>query len=56
MMDKIVYLEVNDREIPLNSFVKDIFANVIEGLVNCLDKIPEHINKIEITIEEEEKG
>jgi hypothetical protein len=55
MMDKDVCLKVNDREIPLNPFVKDVFANVIEGLVNSLDKIPERINNIEITIEQEEK-
>jgi hypothetical protein len=54
-MDKDVCLKVNDQEIPLNPFVKHVFANVIEGLVNSLDKIPESINKVEITIEVEEK-
>jgi hypothetical protein len=54
-MDRDVSLKVNDREIPLNPFVKDVFANVIKGLVNSLDKIPESRNKIEIAIEEEEE-
>ena len=49
-----VRLLVNDRDIPLNPFVTEIFSNVIEGLVDSLDKIPEPRNKIEILIEKEE--
>lgn len=48
-----VRLKVNDRDIPLNPFVTEIFSNVIEGLVDSLDKIPEPWNKIEIFIEKE---
>lgn len=53
-MDRNVCLKVNDREIPLNRFVKDMFANVVKGLVDSLDKIPGSKNKIEIMVEEEE--
>ncbi|NIM13715.1 MAG: hypothetical protein GTO45_16700 [Candidatus Aminicenantes bacterium] len=49
-----VRLLVNDRDIPLNPFVTEVFSNVIEGLVDSLDKIPEPRNKIEILIEKEE--
>jgi hypothetical protein len=48
-----VRLKVNDRDIPLNPFVTGLFSNVIEGLVDSLDKIPEPKDKIEILIEKE---
>ena len=51
MMDKKVTLKVNGRDIPLNPFVKTVFAKVINGLVDSLDKVPEDRNKIEIIIE-----
>ena len=50
-MDKIVTLIINGQEIPLNPFVKNVFTNVINGLVDSLDKVPEDKKKIEITIE-----
>ncbi|MCP4214445.1 MAG: hypothetical protein GY765_07295 [bacterium] len=53
-MDKKVILKVNDREIPLNGFVNTMIANVVDGMVDSLDKIPAKRNKIEILIEEEE--
>jgi hypothetical protein len=53
-MNKKVSLKVNDREIPLNTFVTEVFYNVINGLVDSLDKIPEEKNKIELVIEKEE--
>lgn len=46
-----ISLKVNDREIPLNAFVKKVVTNVVEGLVDSLDKIPVDKNKIEIVIE-----
>lgn len=49
--DKNVSLIVNGREISLNPFVKNVFANVVNGLVDSLDKVPEDKKKIEITIE-----
>ena len=39
-MDKRVSLKVNGQEIPLNDFVERVWLNVVEGLVNALDKIP----------------
>lgn len=54
-MDKKASLMVNGREIPLNPFVKNVFANVVNGLVDSLDKVPEDKKKIEITIEWEAK-
>ena len=50
-MNKKVILKINGIEIPLNPFVKSIFINVISGLVESLDKIPDDKTKTEITIE-----
>jgi hypothetical protein len=52
-MDKKITLKVDDRDIPLNPFVTNVFFNVINGLVDCLDKIPEEKNKIELIIQKE---
>jgi hypothetical protein len=46
-----VCLKVNGKEVPLNPFVTLVFFNVINGLVDSLDKIPEDKTKIEISIE-----
>jgi hypothetical protein len=51
-MDKKITLKVNDREIPLNPFVTDVFLNVVNGLVDSLNKVPEEKNKIELIIEQ----
>lgn len=51
-MDKKITLKVNDQEIPLNPFVTDVFLNVINGLVNSLNKVPEKKNKIEVIIQQ----
>ena len=53
-VDKKVFLKVNGKEIPLNPFVTDVFFNVINGLVDSLDKIPEDKKTIEIAIENKE--
>lgn len=53
-MSKKVTLKVNGGTIPLNQFVQGVFANVSGALVDSLDKIPQPVKKIEITIEEEE--
>jgi hypothetical protein len=50
-MDKKFVLKVNDKEIPANPFVQELFINVINGLVDSLDKIPEGKEKIEILVE-----
>ena len=51
-MNKKVSLKINGQEIPLNAFVKEVVANVVKGMVDSLDKIPEERKKIEIIIEE----
>lgn len=48
-----VILKVDEKIIPLNHFVENVFANVIQGLVDSLDKIPPNPKKIEVTIEKE---
>jgi hypothetical protein len=53
-MAKKITLKVNDKEIPLNPFVTDVFLNVINGLVDALHKVPEERNKIELVIDKEE--
>jgi len=53
-MVKNVTLKINSNDIPLNPFVKDVFDNVIRGLVDTLDKIPEKITRIELKIEKED--
>ena len=55
MMSKQIELKVNGKVISLNRFVKDVFQNVIFGLLDTLDNIPEKKEKITITIEEEKK-
>jgi hypothetical protein len=45
-----VSLKVNEKEISLNPFVTRLFFNLIDGLVNSLDKIPDEKEKIEIVI------
>lgn len=51
MSDKNVTLKVNGKDVVLNHFVNAVFANVIDGLVDSLDKVPEKKDKIEIIVE-----
>lgn len=51
MAEKTIVLKVNDNEVSLNPFVKRVLTNVIDGLVDSLDKIPANKDKIEILIE-----
>ena len=53
-MENKINLSINNKDVPMNPFVKRTFSNVIEGLVSSLDKLPEKINKIEITNNNEE--
>jgi hypothetical protein len=48
-----VFLKVNGEDIPLNGFVKEVVANVVNGLVDSLDKIPVDKTRIELIIEME---
>lgn len=54
-METKAFLKVDGKEIPLNAFVTEVFSNVINGLVDSLDKIPDDKKVIEIRIEKEEK-
>ncbi len=51
-MGRTIVLKLNEKEIPINYFVQQIFINVIDGMVESLDKIPDDIKTIEIKIEE----
>jgi hypothetical protein len=44
-------LKINGEEVSTNPFVQEVFINVINGIVNSLNKIPEDKEKIEILIE-----
>jgi hypothetical protein len=46
-----IVLKINDVVVPMNHFVESVFINVIHGLVETLDKIPEVKSKIEVLIE-----
>ncbi|MEN8222710.1 MAG: hypothetical protein ABFR36_05580 [Acidobacteriota bacterium] len=54
-MGENIKLSVNEKDVPMNPFVKRTFSKVIEGLVGSLDKLPDDIKKIEIIIDNEEK-
>ncbi len=54
-MGENIELNINGKNIPMNPFVKKTFMNVIESLVNSLDKLPYDIKQIKINIDKEEK-
>jgi hypothetical protein len=45
-----IELKVNDQVIALNPFVRKIIANVLLGAVRSLDKIPQPVKKIELSL------
>jgi hypothetical protein len=50
-MDREIVLKINGQEVMLKYFVKDVFMNVINGLIDTLDKVPvDRDRKIEIEI------
>lgn len=46
-----VKLLVNDKDIPMNEFIKDILININKGFVSSLKEIPDDITNINIEIE-----
>ena len=42
---------INDKELPLNEFIKDLVVNINMGIVKSLKAIPENIKSININIE-----
>lgn len=55
-MGENIKLKIDDKDVPMNPFVKKIFTKVISGLIGSLDKLPADINKIEIIINKEENN
>jgi len=49
-MDKKIILKVNGKEVELNLFVKKVFVNVVNGLVDSLSNLPEKNDTIEVKI------
>ena len=43
-------VKVGEQQIAMNPFVDSLFINVIMGLIDSLDKIPEDKSRIEIVI------
>jgi hypothetical protein len=50
-MENKITLTVNDQVIALNPFVQKIITNVVLGAVQALDKIPQPMQKIEISVQ-----
>ncbi len=50
-MEREITLKINDEKVVMNHFVKDVFVNVINGLLDSIDKVPvDRDRKIEIEI------
>ncbi|HSQ34417.1 MAG TPA: hypothetical protein VLQ89_00345 [Candidatus Binatia bacterium] len=49
-MENKITLMVNGQTIALNPFVKKIIANVLLGAVQALDKIPQPVETIDISL------
>ena len=45
-----VKILINDKEIPINQFIKDVTLNVTLGIIDSLKKIPEQKKSIKIEI------
>lgn len=54
-MENKITLKVNGQDIDLNPFVRKIIANVVLGAVQALDKIPQPLEWIEISMQLEKK-
>jgi hypothetical protein len=54
-MENKIVLKVNDQVIALNPFVQKIIRNMILGAVQSLDKIPQPVQKIEISLQDKIK-
>ena len=51
-MEKKITLKINDKEVMMNHFVNDIFINVINGLIDSINKVPvDRDRNVEIKIE-----
>lgn len=54
-MNNAIELKVNGTPVALNPFVSKIIANMVLGAVQSLDKIPQPMQKIELSLTVENK-
>ena len=54
-MENKINLEVNDQVIALNPFVTKIITNILLGAVQALDKIPQPVKNITVSLSLENK-
>ncbi|MBN2399256.1 MAG: hypothetical protein JXI33_02830 [Candidatus Aminicenantes bacterium] len=54
-MKHSIELKVNDQVIALNPFVTKIISNILLGVVQALDKIPQPVKKIQVSLSLENK-
>jgi hypothetical protein len=55
-MEKKITLKIDGKKVSMNAFVEKIFINIISGMLDSLDKLPEEKDKIELILINEEKG
>ena len=48
---KLTSLKINDKEIPLNNFMKEMLVNILLGYIKTAKKVPEDIKTINIEIQ-----
>jgi hypothetical protein len=54
-MENKIELKVNSQTIGLNPFVQKIISNVVLGAIQSLDKVPQPLERIEISIQLKKK-
>jgi len=50
-MENKIELKVNNQTIGLNPFVQKIISNIVLGAIHSLDKIPQPLELIEISMQ-----
>lgn len=56
MKEASIVLNVDDKDVLLNPFVRKIMTNTIEGMVRSLDNVAKNPREIRVTITKEVKG
>ncbi len=51
----MIKMKIDEKNIPMNRYVEDIFEKVILAMVSTLKGIPEDWKKIEIVIERDQE-
>ena len=49
-MENKIEIKVNDQVIGLNPFVQKIISNILLGAIQSLDKVPQPLERIEISM------